>query len=70
MGVKINRIKVKEAMFVQGYSVSELAKKVGVGSSYMSQVLNSKKQPSAKLAKSMSEVLGIEVTEMFNLSIK
>ena len=52
-------------MFIKGFSLTDLAKEIGVGVSYLSQIVNGKKKPSPKLAKSMSDVLQTDIEELF-----
>lgn len=65
MTITINETSVKKAMFLKGYNLSDLSKETGVGISYLSQIINGKKVPSPKLAKKMSEVLQVNVDELF-----
>lgn len=65
MTITINEASVKKAMFLKGYNFSDLSNEIGVGVSYLSQIINGKKIPSPKLAKKMSEVLQVSVNELF-----
>ncbi|MEN3939241.1 MULTISPECIES: helix-turn-helix domain-containing protein [Staphylococcus] len=65
MTITINETSVKKAMFLKGYNLSDLSNETGVGVSYLSQIINGKKVPSPKLAKKMSEVLQVNVDELF-----
>lgn len=65
---KVNRF--KKAMFVKGFNLSDLSRETGVGISYLSQIINGKKIPSPKLAKKMSEVLQVDVEELFEFEQK
>ncbi|ATD31644.1 hypothetical protein BHM04_10795 [Macrococcus sp. IME1552] len=58
---------VKKLMLRNGLNVSALAEKVEVGISYMSQILNSKRNPSPKLAKRIAATLGVEITDIFTI---
>lgn len=58
---------VKKLMLQNGLNVSALAEQVEVGISYMSQVINGKRNPSPKLAKRIAETLGVEITDIFTI---
>ncbi len=70
MTILANTRKFKEAMFLKGFNLSDLSRETGVGISYLSQIINSKKIPSPKLAKKMAEVLQVEVNELFEFEVK
>lgn len=65
MSVNLDNKKAKRLMFVKGFNVSSFADEIGVGISYLSQILNSKKTPSPKLAKKIAETLEVEIEELF-----
>lgn len=58
---------VRKLMLRNGLNVSALAEKVEVGISYMSQVINGKRNPSPKLAKRIADTLGVEITDIFTI---
>ncbi|MCJ1787577.1 helix-turn-helix transcriptional regulator [Staphylococcus warneri] len=70
MTIFINSNRLKRAMFLQGYNISELASELGVGVSYLSQILNNKKTPSPKLAKNIADTLGVEIKDIFDFEVK
>ncbi|AMG33023.1 transcriptional regulator with XRE-family HTH domain [Staphylococcus saprophyticus] len=70
MTITVNETLIKKAMFIKGFNLSDLAHETGVGISYLSQIINGKKIPSPKLAKKMSEVLQVDVSELFEFEIK
>lgn len=70
MTIKINNAHIKKAMFLQGLNSLQLAERVKVSPSYMSQVINGKRNPSAKLAKNISVVLDVDVQDVFEVIIK
>ncbi|MGD6770560.1 helix-turn-helix transcriptional regulator [Staphylococcus arlettae] len=70
MTITINETSVKKAMFLKGYNLTDLSNETGVGVSYLSQIINGKKIPSAKLAKKISNVLHVEMHELFEFKIK
>lgn len=65
MSVYLDNQKAKKLMFVKGFNVSSFASEVGIGVSYLSQILNSKKSPSPKLAKKIAETLEVEIEDLF-----
>lgn len=70
MTIKINNAHIKKAMFLQGFNSSQLAERVKISPSYMSQVINGKRNPSAKLAKDISIVLDVDIQDVFEINIK
>lgn len=65
MSVYLDNQKAKKLMFIKGFNVSSFADEVGVGISYISQILNGKRSPSPKLAKKIAETLEVEIEELF-----
>lgn len=65
MSVYLDNQKTKKLMFIKGFNVSTLADEVGVGISYISQILNGKRSPSPKLAKKIAETLEVEIEDLF-----
>ncbi|MHA4767797.1 helix-turn-helix domain-containing protein [Staphylococcus capitis] len=70
MTVFINSNYLKKAMFLKGYNLSDLSNKTGVGISYLSQIINHKKNPSPKLAKKIADVLDVDIEDIFEFEIK
>ncbi|MBN6754437.1 MULTISPECIES: helix-turn-helix transcriptional regulator [Staphylococcus] len=66
MSVYLDNQKAKKLMFIKGFNVTSFAEEVGVGVSYLSQILNGKKTPSPKLAKKIAETLEVEIEEVFS----
>ena len=52
-------------MFLKGYNLSDLSKELGIGISYLSQIINGKKIPSPKLAKIIANTLDVEIKDLF-----
>lgn len=65
MSIYLDNQKTKKLMFIKGFNVSTLADEVGVGISYISQILNGKRSPSPKLAKKIAETLEVEIEDLF-----
>lgn len=65
MSVYLDNQKTKKLMFIKGFNVSTFADEVGVGISYISQILNGKRSPSPKLAKKIAETLEVEIEDLF-----
>lgn len=70
MKVIMQSNEVRQAMLREGYNISALAEQVKVGVSYMSQILNGKRNPSPKLAKRIADTLGVEIEEIFTIEAK
>lgn len=67
MNTKINKNEVKATMFKKGLDLNSLSRKLEVGSSYLSLIINGKRNPSPKLAKRIAETLGVEITDIFTI---
>lgn len=65
MSVYLDNQKAKKLMFVKGFNVSSFAREVGIGVSYLSQILNGKRSPSPKLAKKIAKTLEVEIEDLF-----
>ncbi|MCD8910659.1 MULTISPECIES: helix-turn-helix transcriptional regulator [Staphylococcus] len=65
MIVTMNVERVKEEMFKKGFNLTSLSKEVNCTVSYLSQILNRKRIPSSKLAKIISQVLEVDITDIF-----
>lgn len=70
MTVVIKSRYLKELMFLKGHNLSTLATEVGISISYMSQIINGKRTPSAMLASKISNVFGVSVEELFTFKEK
>lgn len=65
MSIYIKNNYLKKSMFLKGYNLSQLAIETDVSLSYMSLIMNGKRNPSAKLAKKIAEILEVEIEELF-----
>lgn len=65
MRVKIRTEKFRERMAIRNISVTDLAEKVKVGHSYISQVIAGHKFASPKARKKIMNTLGIKEAEWF-----
>ncbi|MCJ0942390.1 helix-turn-helix transcriptional regulator [Mammaliicoccus sciuri] len=70
MTVVIKSRYLKELMFIKGYNLSTLADEVGISISYMSQIINGKRTPSAMLATKISKVFDVSVEGLFTFKDK
>ncbi|MBO1213037.1 helix-turn-helix transcriptional regulator [Staphylococcus nepalensis] len=70
MSIYIKNHHLKKVMFLKGYNLSQLAIETDVSLSYMSLIMNGKRNPSAKLAKKISSVLDVEIEELFEFEQK
>ncbi|MDK9866958.1 helix-turn-helix transcriptional regulator [Staphylococcus sp. FSL W8-1207] len=70
MSIYIKYHYLKKVMFLKGYNLSQLAIETDVSLSYMSLIMNGKRNPSAKLAKKISNVLDVEIKELFEFEQK
>lgn len=70
MTIRISEKSVKKAMFLKGFNLSDLSKETGVGVSYLSSIINSKKIPSPKLAKKIADALDVEIEDIFEFEVK
>ncbi|WP_261721740.1 helix-turn-helix domain-containing protein [Staphylococcus equorum] len=70
MSIYIKYHYLKKVMFLKGYNLSQLAIETDVSLSYMSLIMNGKRNPSAKLAKKISNVLDVETKELFEFEQK
>lgn len=70
MTVVIKSRYLKELMFIKGYNLSTLADEVGISISYLSQIINGKRTPSAMLATKISKVFDVSVEKLFTFKDK
>ncbi|MBF2780112.1 transcriptional regulator [Staphylococcus saprophyticus] len=70
MSIYIKNHYLKKIMFLKGYNLSQLAIDTDVSLSYMSLIMNGKRNPSAKLAKKIAEILEVEIEELFEFEQK
>ena len=65
MKVHLDSQKVKKIMFLKGCSMSDMAEIIGISNTYFSQIMNHRKKPSTKLAKNISDVLDVDIEDIF-----
>ncbi|MDW4040612.1 helix-turn-helix transcriptional regulator [Staphylococcus saprophyticus] len=65
MNIYIKNHYLKKIMFLKGYNLSQLAIDTDVSLSYMSLIINGKRNPSAKLAKKIAGILEVEIEDLF-----
>lgn len=65
MKVKIKKEKFQERMAVKNISVVDLAERVKVGSSYLSQLISGNKFPSPRTRKRIASILEIKTNEWY-----
>lgn len=70
MSIYININNFKKAMFLNGFITVDLSKKTGVSQTYLSQIINRKKEPSPKMAKRIADALGVEIEDIFEFDVK
>lgn len=59
---------LKKTRAIYGYKATEMSSKLGISSSYLSEIENNKKQPSLELLQKYSEILGIKLSSLILLS--
>jgi transcriptional regulator with XRE-family HTH domain len=64
--VKKFGLKVKKVRLSKHMSQGDLAKKLGVGPSYISQIERGLQNVSLKVIEKIAKALGISITEIFN----
>jgi len=65
--VTIDSNELKRLIKLNGHTQTSVAQQVGVSSSYLINVVSGSKSPGAKVATKISQMLGKEVTEIFEL---
>lgn len=70
MTIKVRSSFLRKSMFLKGYDLSDLSNLIGVGISYLSQIVNGKKVPSPKLAKKIADALEVEIEDIFEFELK
>jgi DNA-binding XRE family transcriptional regulator len=63
-----NPMEFKKLMIVKGFSQADLAKAVEITPPYLNQIVNEERFPSAKTAKKISNVFGVEFADIFFIS--
>lgn len=61
---------VIKSRYLKGHNLSTLADEVGISISYMSQIINGKRTPSAMLVTKISKEFGVSVEELFTFRVK
>lgn len=59
----------REILLVNGYSQRSLAERIEVSSPYLNQIINEERYPSPKVAKKITEELGIKFEDIFFIDI-
>ncbi|MDW7709895.1 MAG: cupin domain-containing protein [Deferrisomatales bacterium] len=59
--------KLKSARLARGYSLEELARRTGFSKSFLSQIENGKNSPSIASLKTITQVLGVSIGELFEV---
>ena len=59
---------LKHIRGIYGYKASELCEKLGISSSYLSEIENNKKQPSLELLEKYSQIYGMKMSSLILLS--
>lgn len=68
MGMKVilkNSEEMKRTIIIKGYSIRSFSVAIGISSGYLSQILKGDRNPSGKVARTISDELGIEFEEYF-----
>lgn len=60
-----NPLDLKKEIALKGYNLRGYSLKIGISHSYLSQILNNKKNPSPKVAKKISEGLDKDIRIFF-----
>lgn len=64
-----DRKKILISLAKQGNNVTSFSKKIGVSNTYISQILNGKKNPSVKMAHKIANELDLDVEEVFLIDV-
>lgn len=67
MILKSKSKRIRIALITKGLTIVGLAGETGHNSSYINQIVNGKRSPSPTLAKKISEVLGVEISDIFEV---
>lgn len=67
MSISSKNGQIKIRMLRMGINQILLAKKIGIGNSYLSQIINSKRNPSPVLAKKIADELNCEIDDIFTI---
>lgn len=64
-----NQNDFRKVIIIKGYSLNSFAKEAGISGPYMAQIANGTRNPSAKVAKKISNALQVEFDEIFFVEI-
>lgn len=64
MKALLNKKKIKQIMFLKGFSNRSLAKTVSASQEYISQIVNGKKSPSAKITLKIANALDTKTEDI------
>lgn len=65
----INSNKMKMVIALKGFSIRSLSRKIGMSHSYLSQIINKKRLPSAVIVKKICEGLDINIDDFFLITL-
>lgn len=60
-----NSVKIRLLIAKKGESLSSFSNKIGISQGYLSQILSSKYNPSAKVAYKIAKGLGVNIEDIF-----
>ena len=63
--ISVKKESFATARIKSGYSITRLAKTVGAAQSYMSLIVNNKKNPSPEMAKRICDALNVKFDDVF-----
>lgn len=64
--IKVKEInKLKELLVIKGFSQRSFAKKINISSPYLNQIVTGERLPSAKIAKKITDELGVSFEDIF-----
>ncbi|PKE35780.1 transcriptional regulator [Macrococcoides caseolyticum] len=63
----IVRNDVRRLMFIKGYNIKDFAEKIGVSTTYFSQILSQKRNPSPAVAKKIAQELESDIETLFHI---
>jgi transcriptional regulator with XRE-family HTH domain len=55
----------RKRLLINGYSLRSFAQQVGLSSPYLSQIINNKRNPSGKVAKTITDELSLDFDDIF-----
>lgn len=63
--VKVDILELRGLIAKRGHSLRSFSKNSGISISYLSEIVNGKVSPSPKMAKRISNALGVEIEYLF-----